>query len=88
MWEREREVGEGGRRGQERLGGGKGEKDELIVNLPILSFFFYFAVLKRFTGYRFRTKLETNIGIPQMLDLSHFVSPDFTGELYCTWCLM
>ena len=46
----------------------------------LLSFVFFIIVLKRFTaGYIYRSKLDTDVGIPQTLDLSPYASDDVKG---------
>ena len=49
---------------------------DVLVNV-----FYLFSVLKRFTGYMYRSKLDTDVGVPQVLDLSPFASDDFNGVL-------
>ena len=56
--------------------------DLVILNVSVDVFCFcLFSVLKRFTGYMYRSKLDTDVGVPQVLHLSPFASDDLNGVL-------
>ena len=58
------------------------EKLYCILNCtPLTSVLLYLSltVLKRFAGYQYRHKLETDVDIPQTLDVSAFASDDMNG---------